>query len=295
MARDPERKKKRRDEDDAEEARPVNIEAELKELESAWSEAEDRGDQFGDIPDGTYQVKITKATINKSQSSKRLQISWEFTIISGDLKNRKKFAHDGLETKENMDYVKTRLARLGVDVEGTKLGDMPEILESVIGKTCEIKVKTRGDFQNAYVQKLIELEEGDEDETDEVDEDAPKKKRKVSEDDEEWAPSERSKSKKDADEDEDEDDEPKKKSKSEDDDESEDDEDEPAPKKKSKREEPEDDDEESDEDDEPAPKKKSRDADDEDEDEAPKKKSKKSEDDDEDDDEAPVKKKKSKF
>ena len=159
MAREQDRKnRKRKDED--EDAKPVDVESELEELEGAWDEAEDKGDSFGDIPDDKYQSKVSGARIVKSQSSGRMQIAWEFTIISGEYKNRKKWAYDGIETKENLDYVKTRLARLKLNIP-KKIKDLPEVLEAAIGLTCEIQVKTRGDFQNVYVNKLIDVDDAD--------------------------------------------------------------------------------------------------------------------------------------
>jgi hypothetical protein len=295
MARDPDRKKKSRREDE-EDAKPVDVEAELKELESAWDEAEDKGDSFGDIPDDVYQAKVSKATIGKSQSSGRMQVAFEFTIISGEFKNRKKWAYDGLETKENMDYLKTRLARLGVDVKKLKISDLPEALESILGTTCEIKVKTRGDFQNTYVQKQIDVDDvedgGDSDDEkdwkpskrsrDEDEDDEPKKKSKRDEDESDDADDDEPK-KKSRDEDEaDEDDEPKKKSRRDEDE----DEDDDKPKKKSK-----DEDEDDDADDE-KPAKKSKDEDEDEDDDEPKKKAK---DEDEDDEDEKPRKKKSRF
>ncbi len=269
MARDPERKKRKREDD--EEVKPINVEDELAELEGAWDESEDKGDTFGDIPDNRYQTKVTKVEIAKSQSSGRLQIAWEFTIMTGEFKNRKKWAYDGLETKENFDYVKTRLARLGINVKKKKIQDLPELLEACVGLTCEVQVKTRGDFQNVYVNKLIDIDaEGD-----------------GGGDEDDWKPSKRSK---DTDEDA-EDDEPKKKSRRDDDDDADEDE----PKKKSKSDEDEDDDADEDR---PAKKSKREEADEDgDDDEPPAKKKAKASDDDDDadeDDDRPAKKSKSK-
>lgn len=247
MARDPDRKKKRRDEDDDREEKPVNVEEELQELEGAWDEAEDKGDSFGDIPDDRYQAKVTGARIGKSKSSNRIQIAWEFTIISGEYKNRKKWAYDGLETKENLDYVKTRLARLKVKIpKKISDGGLAEALEACIGLTCEIQVKTRGDFQNVYVNKLIDV---DSDDVQDADDWKPSKRSRDDDDDD--------KPKKSRDDD---DDEPKKKSRDDDDDDDR--------KERSKR---------RDDDDDDAPRKRSRDDDDDDD------KPRKRRDDDDDD------------
>lgn len=284
MARDKDSRKKRRDDEEVENE-PVNIEEELADLESAWDEAEEKSG--GEITDGTYQARVTGAKIGKSKASGRLQVAWEFTIISGEFKNRKAWTYSGLETKENLGWLKTMLARLKLSIP-KKLTDLPEILEAAIGLTAEIRLKTKGDFQNLHVQKLIDVD-GEE----------------VENGGDDWEPSDRSKGKGD-----------KKKSRDEDEDEDsdEDDEDTKAVKRRAKQEDDrEDEAEESDEDDDDEPKKgkskKSKDEDDEDEDDAdeddePKSKSKgrkdeddedESNEDDADEDDRKKKRKKSKF
>lgn len=256
MARDKEKKRKREDEE-PEETSAEDIGKELQELESAWSEAEVQ-EGFGDLPDDTYQMKVTKAYLNKSKSSGRLQLTVEFTVATGKFKNRKKWSHYGIVDAQSLGFVKTLFARLKLDPP-KKLAELndEETLEKLLDITCECSVKTRGDFQNVYVNKPIDLDEAE------------------TEDADDWEPSNRSKKSKNE---EDEDDEPKKKSKR---DEEEDEDDEPRKKRK--------DEEEDEEDDEP-PTKKKRDEEEEDEDEPPKKKSRR---DDNDEDEKP--KKKSKF
>jgi len=253
MARDKERKGRRRDEGDEDKGDSAeDIEKDLGELESAWSETEAQ-EGFGDIPDDTYQAKITGANINRSKSSKRLQLTVEFTIMAGKYKNRKKWSHYGLETPENLGWVKGLFARLKIDPP-KKLGMLTEACEQLIGTTCEISVKTRGEFQNVYVQKPIDID------------DAP-------EDADDWEPSDRSKKSKDRDDDDDDDD--RKKSKKDDADDDDDDD----HSSKSKR-------RDDDDDDEDKPKKKSRDEDDgdgDDDDDDARSKSKKDDDDDDDD------------
>lgn len=280
MARDKERRPKRRDDEDRG-GNEEDIEKDLADLESAWEESEAQ-EGFGDIPDDTYQAKITGANINRSKSSNRLQLTVEFTIMVGKYRNRKKWSHYGLETPENLGWVKGLFARLKIDPP-KKLSMLAEACEQLVNATCEISVKTRGDFQNVYVQKPIDIDETVEDADD-------------------WEPSDRSKKGKDRGDDDD-DDKPRKGRDDDDDDDADD-----KPKSK-KREDDDDDDDKSakskrrdddDDDDDRGNKSKRRDDDDDDDaddaddddkgDDRPKKRSK----DDDDDDERPAKRK-SKF
>src|SRR6185503_6073096 len=98
--------------------------------------------------------------------SGRLQVSFQFVILSGEYKNRKLWSHQGLETAENMGWFKAMLAKLELKIP-KKLKDLPDILEEAIDLTCEVTVKTRGEYQNVYVNKLIDPDEDVEEDEDE--------------------------------------------------------------------------------------------------------------------------------
>ena len=132
----------------------------LDELDG-WDDAEEM-EGFGDVGDGTYQMKIAKADVGAAKSSGRLQINWDFEIVSGEAKGRHCFDHDGLETKQNRSFARTRLARLGIEWPDDR-EDLPDAVEEAVGKYCVARKVTKGDFENVYVQR--ELEEDDIDET----------------------------------------------------------------------------------------------------------------------------------
>jgi len=131
-----------------------DIEDELAELEDQWDDAEEM--EFGDVPDGRYQASVTGVEVAHSKSSGRLQINVEFTILSGEFRNRKLFEHWGLDTPEGISWAKTYLARMGLTCSMKELADK---LEELKGTAVEVNVKTKGDFQNVRPTKEIEAPE----------------------------------------------------------------------------------------------------------------------------------------
>jgi hypothetical protein len=184
----------------------------LQGLQKKWStsEARERADK---LPDGTYQAKVTSAGVSRSKAG-RLQVFYYFKVVAGKMKGRSIGKFDGIETPENISWLKSTLKTLGVNVPKNILV-LPKILEKLEDELAVIQVKTNGEFTNVYITKKIdklddgiddddtedeeeveddeesddseELEEDEEsdDEDDEEEETPKKKKKKVNEDDEE--------------------------------------------------------------------------------------------------------------
>lgn len=207
------------------ESKMANVAKELKALSKHWKSSEAREKADG-VPDGTYQAKVTSAGVNRSKNG-RLQTYYYFKIVAGKQKGRTCSKYDGLETPENISWLKATLKTMGVKVP-KDIVKLPDILEKLEDELVVIQVKTNGDFKNVYINKKIDSLDDDIDEEDEDEED-------VEDDDEE---SEDDEEELEDDEDDDSDDS--------DDDEDEDEEDEKPAKKKKKKKADKDDDEEDD-------------------------------------------------
>ncbi len=192
----------------------MSVKTDLAKMKKAWKKAETR-EGFPTVPDGTYECRIDAATVAKSKgTTKRLQVGFQLTIVSGDQANRKLNKYDGIETEENIEWLKGSLASLDVDVPDD-ISELPDVLASLEGTGCEVTVKTKDEFQNVYFNGPIELDDA-EDEDDEEEEDEDEEDEDDDDEDEE-------------DDDEDEDDE------DEDDDDDEEEEEEEAPKTRRKK------------------------------------------------------------
>ena len=141
----------------------------LKGLKGAWKKAEARVG-FSPVPDGQYQARIDNAVLELSKSSKRPQISYELTIVSGEYENRKLWKRDGIDGEEQLEWTKGTLETLDLEIPDN-INDLPDCIDGAKGLGVEITVRTKEEFQNIYFNELLDLDDVvDEDEEEDEDE-----------------------------------------------------------------------------------------------------------------------------
>jgi preprotein translocase subunit YajC len=146
-----------------------------KELQKNWEGAEESGG--GDLPDGTYQFKIKGARFHMTEKGKP-QFKTKIEVVGGDeeFQGKELEVNDNLETSENMGWFKRKLRRLNIEVpesvDEITDGDVADAME---GKVFEGQVKTKNDFMNVYVNRLIVDGEGKGSHEEEEDDDDDKK------------------------------------------------------------------------------------------------------------------------
>ncbi len=150
-----------------------------RELESMWDQAEEAGGPA--IPDGTYSFKIVKAAFAMKSGSKPC-FKRTLEVVSGpdDKIGETLEVNDNLETKENMGWFKSTLARLNISVSEITMDDITNgtLAEQMVGKVFEGQAKTKGGFLNVYVNRMIEEGSGGGEEEAEEEETAGKKGKK---------------------------------------------------------------------------------------------------------------------
>jgi hypothetical protein len=254
----------------------VNFDKYLKGLNRHLDKAKETassGGGFEEFDDGKYRMRAVDAKVGVSKN-KRVQVIITWKFMDGDYKGKEKLDFEGL-TEDHLPYLLRKLEAMGYDT--TELESLEDELKQIlddIKKTkpkCKVRLKTKGEFQNVYVDGVLSDDEEEEEDEDEEDD----------EDDEDEKPSKKSKSKKSKkkskDDDEDDDDEEEDDDEESDDDEEESDDDEEED--GADDDEEEDDEEDDDEEEEKSSKKKSKAK------SKTKSKSKKKDDDDEDEDE----------
>ncbi len=264
--------------------RTFDLERHLKKSRSAVKEglqkAKENKGGFAEYDDGKFRLQLRKAEAGKSNSSNRPQVVMTWKFLDGDYKGQTYKSYRGIQNADDFYYLFLDMKRLGYDIDDP--ADLPELLETLSKDKPSIVgvLRTKGEYQNLLINKLIDGDEDEDEDEEDEDDDKPKKKGKK-------------KSKSDDDDDEDSDDE------DEDSDDDDDDEEE-KPKRRGKKKSKKSDDDEDDED--------GEEDEDDDEDEKPsrRRKSKKKEDeedeededadedDEEDEDEKPSRRKKSK-
>lgn len=130
---------------------------------------------FQEYEDGRYTARLVSAKLGQSESSQRNQITFGWKFEDGEYEGKIKNNYQGIDSEDNLYFLGRDLERLGYEVPDD-LTDLPDILED-IEKTkplAMITLKTKGDFQNLYIRKVLaddeEEEETEEEETDTEDE-----------------------------------------------------------------------------------------------------------------------------
>jgi len=144
----------------------------LQKAQNNWQGARERAKEtsgFTEVPDGRYLAHLTNAQIGESRSSGRLQIQWTWTISDGEFEKDTKLDFDGLETEDNLVFLGRKLARFGYELP-EDITAINDILEELIDKQplARIRLKTKGEFQNVYVDKLMRSVSDDGDDESEV-------------------------------------------------------------------------------------------------------------------------------
>ena len=144
-----------------------------------WKEASERESDESAVPDGKYEMRLAKMTVEESRSSGRVQIHVEAIVTEGDYKGEHKHTYLGLESEDNMFYTRKALKRLGVEeLPEEKPADLEEICATLSKEKPKFRATliTKGDYQNLYVDKLLSDEEAEEDEDEDEEKSAPKNK-----------------------------------------------------------------------------------------------------------------------
>lgn len=128
---------------------------ELGDLRKAWTEAPET--VGGDLPEGKYQFKVLSAEIDKAGSG-RLQCVWTYKVVGGpeETVGEKVSLAEGIETPENIGWLKRKLARMGYGkYDLNDFDTISEILDGIKGLVFEGQVKHKDGFMNVYANKLV--------------------------------------------------------------------------------------------------------------------------------------------
>ena len=106
-------------------------------------------------PVGTFQVEITEAVLERSQSSNRLQIHYELVVLVGPSKDIVLSKYDGLEQEVSANIALQDLARVGVKTTNLNLKTLPAALVALKGRKATVTAKQNGDFYNVNFRKLL--------------------------------------------------------------------------------------------------------------------------------------------
>jgi hypothetical protein len=114
---------------------------------------EERGD-FDSLPDGKYQVAIEKVELTHTQNSGNPMLKWTLRVLGPRFANRLIWRNSVI-TNNTLRYLKTDLHLCGLDLD--KLSDLPGRLVDLLDVRLEITKKTKGDYENIYFSRRLEM------------------------------------------------------------------------------------------------------------------------------------------
>jgi len=142
--------------------------AKLRALKKVWAEAKESGG-FTDFEDGFYEAELKEAELQESKSSGRLQVLMVWEVVEGDEKGKSYRDYQGIDNEVGAAILMGNLVTLGAE-EVDSPEDLGETLTDLQerGIVARVELKTKGDFQNLRIRKVLEngedLEDEDEDE-----------------------------------------------------------------------------------------------------------------------------------
>lgn len=114
--------------------------------------AAERGDREN-VPDGKYQVAVERVELTQSSAGNPM-LKWTLRILAPRFQNRFLW-RNSVFTQNTLKYVKTDLHLCGLDLQ--KLSDLPDHLGKLIEVKLEVTKKTKGDNENIYFNRRIEM------------------------------------------------------------------------------------------------------------------------------------------
>lgn len=130
----------------------------LSKWEDAYATAPAERENTGgaEVPDGKYQARVSRVELKASKQGNPM-LEWELDIIGPRCAGRKLWRRNMLASPENVKWLKADLAACGVTL--ARLNDLNDerYLAPLIGVTLEVRKKTKGEYDNVYIDKRVEL------------------------------------------------------------------------------------------------------------------------------------------
>jgi hypothetical protein len=134
----------------------ANILEMLEELDAEFKAAEvekkeSKGD-FKPLPDGEYTVSVEKAVLKETKNGKPM-VAFQFNIEEGEYSGRKIFKNAVISSGVGVRILKQDLYNMGIELESLK--DLEGALEGALDLKLEVYKKTKGEYENVYINKVV--------------------------------------------------------------------------------------------------------------------------------------------
>ena len=129
----------------------------LAEYDDEYVQTEVKEDQFDSVPDGKYQVEVSKVELTRTMKGDPM-LRWELLVLGPTHAGRKMWRNNVMASPENRSWLKKDLYACGVQLE--RLSELPANLDRLLDIRLEVTKKSRiGDdgreFESVYIKKRI--------------------------------------------------------------------------------------------------------------------------------------------
>jgi hypothetical protein len=131
----------------------------LSQFDDDYESAEVEDREFEPVPDGKYQVKVDRVEIARAKSSGNPMLKWTLKILAPTHAGRLLWRNNVMASKENIKWLKNDLHVCGLELD--KLSELPERLDALLDLTLEVTKRTRGENENIYLNRRIEIDASD--------------------------------------------------------------------------------------------------------------------------------------
>lgn len=122
----------------------------------AQAEVEERG-EFETVPDGKYQVNVDGVELTNSKTSGNPMLKWTLRVLGPNHRNRLLWRNNMLVTRENMRWLKQDLHTCGLYLE--KASELPDRLDDLLDVKLEVTKRTKGEYENIYLNRRIVVDD----------------------------------------------------------------------------------------------------------------------------------------
>ena len=136
-----------------------NEDIDLSQFDDDYDSAEVEDREFDTVPDGKYQVIVERVELSRAKSSGNPMLKWTLKILAPTHAGRLLWRNNVMASKENIKWLKNDLHTCGLELE--KLSELPERLNDLLDLTLEVTKRTRGENENIYLNRRIEIDVND--------------------------------------------------------------------------------------------------------------------------------------
>ena len=132
-------------------------------MKKGFKEQQEKAKEGGfDYEDGVYFAQLVGLEFAEAKQSGRPQLEWTWLFLEGDNKGKKTMDFDGLDREDALVWVMRKLSQLGYAIDELQSPEeLVDLVDEIVEeKICaKIRLKTKGEYQNLLIDRVVENSE----------------------------------------------------------------------------------------------------------------------------------------